>query len=578
MSNAARILDGGPIEDVRRQGQVVVTGGPVPILLVADGDSFRAIDNRCPHMGFPLHRGTVEDGILTCHWHHARFDLTSGCTFDLFADDVDTYPVEVRDGHAFVDLSVPSRDPVEHGLRRLEEGMDQNIRLVIAKAVVGLLSAGAEPNQVASAGGLYGVRRRRAGWGPGLTILSAMANVTDHLEGDQRLAPLYQGLLHVAADASGQPPKIPLRPLESRAIPYQVLRRWFRQLIEVRNADGAERALRAAIALPATRAQLADMMVAAATDHYYLAGWHVLDFINKAFELLDRVGWEEAGDVLSSLVRQLSSAPRSEELNSWRSPINLVALVDEATDSLADLLKEGEAKEWKRDPEFVEQLLQDDPDAIVAALNQALRGGGRPVELAASVAQAAALRIARFHVQNEFSDWIAVLHTFSYANALHQMLKRVESVEALRGVYHGAMRVYLDRFLNIPPARLPVGGEPADAATLLDQFLPLLDHQQQVDEAGRTAYRYLEAGGEPAALFRVLAEALLREDAEFHSFQMLEAALRQYHEREDEEERRVLLVAAARYLAAKAPTPRSTQQVLRIAQRLHRGELVFEEE
>ena len=37
-----------------------------------------AIDNRCPHMGFPLNRGTVKDGVLTCHWYHARFDLLNG--------------------------------------------------------------------------------------------------------------------------------------------------------------------------------------------------------------------------------------------------------------------------------------------------------------------------------------------------------------------------------------------------------------------------------------------------------------------------------------------------------------------
>lgn len=41
---------------------------------------------------------------------------------------------------------------------------------------------------------------------------------------------------------------------------------------------------------------------------------------------------------------------------------------------------------------------------------------------------AAALRVTRFHVQNEFPDWIGVLHTFSYSNALHQLLKRTESV------------------------------------------------------------------------------------------------------------------------------------------------------
>ena len=49
------------------------------------------LDEPRPRVGaFPLERGSVEDGILTCHWHHARFDLESGCTFDLWADDVPT--------------------------------------------------------------------------------------------------------------------------------------------------------------------------------------------------------------------------------------------------------------------------------------------------------------------------------------------------------------------------------------------------------------------------------------------------------------------------------------------------------
>ena len=203
------------------------------------------------------------------------------------------------------------------------------------------------------------------------------------------------------------------------------------------------------------------------------------------------------------------------------------------------------------------------------------------MQLAEAVAQAAALRIARFHVQNEFSDWISVLHTFSYANALHQMLKRAESAEMLRGVYHGAMRVYLDRFLNVPAARLlGPGAREASADShrqALEEYLHLLDQQQQVDEAGSLVYGYLTSGGEPGSLFRTLAQSLVREDAEFHSFQMLEAAIRQFGERTDAGEQRVLMVAAARYLAAKAPTQRELLQTLQIAQRLHRGEAVYEE-
>lgn len=52
-----------------------------------------ALDNRCPHMGFPLSRGSTKDGILTCDWHHAKFDLKGGGTFDLSADDVPTFSV-----------------------------------------------------------------------------------------------------------------------------------------------------------------------------------------------------------------------------------------------------------------------------------------------------------------------------------------------------------------------------------------------------------------------------------------------------------------------------------------------------
>jgi hypothetical protein len=48
-----------------------------------------------------------------------------------------------------------------------------------------------------------------------------------------------------------------------------------------------------------------------------------------------------------------------------------------------------------------------------------------------------------------------VLHTFTYCNAIHQALKRCPTADILRGVFHGAMSVYFDRFLNVPPARLP---------------------------------------------------------------------------------------------------------------------------
>jgi nitrite reductase/ring-hydroxylating ferredoxin subunit len=69
------------------RGCKVVAGADRPIAVFVDAGVIRPVYNRCPHMGFPLDRGTVKDGILTCHWHEARFDLASGRTFDLWADD-----------------------------------------------------------------------------------------------------------------------------------------------------------------------------------------------------------------------------------------------------------------------------------------------------------------------------------------------------------------------------------------------------------------------------------------------------------------------------------------------------------
>jgi nitrite reductase/ring-hydroxylating ferredoxin subunit len=87
----------GSLEELKVKGRLVLHGHHRPILVIYDRGRVFALDNRCPHMGFPLEQGSIEDGILICHWHHARFDLESGCTFDLWADDVPTFPVEVRD-------------------------------------------------------------------------------------------------------------------------------------------------------------------------------------------------------------------------------------------------------------------------------------------------------------------------------------------------------------------------------------------------------------------------------------------------------------------------------------------------
>jgi nitrite reductase/ring-hydroxylating ferredoxin subunit len=580
--NGARFVRAAGQDEVEAAGCTAVQVAGHVVALFAHGGEIHAVDNRCPHMGFPLEQGTVKDGILTCHWHHARFDLESGGTFDQFADDVRVFPVEIRDGEVWVDVAWHD-DPRSHQRERLQVGLERDISLVIGKAVLALLDGGGDPVEPFRAGLSFGTRYRRRGWGQGLTILTCVMNLLPHLDEAARPRALYQGLSAVARESFGHPPRFPIRPLPTLEADIPTLKRWFRQFVEVRDAEGAERCIVSAVQAGADDVQMADMLFAAVTDHRYIDIGHPADFTNKAFEALDLAGWEYAEQALTSLVTGYTSAARMEESNSWRHPVDLIAILEKAFELLPKALEKGRRARadrftWDHRDELIPLLHGDDPQAISEGLLAALESGAMEVQLAATVSYAAALRIARFHTSNEFPDWDTALHTFTFANAIEQGIRRAPSAELLRGVFDAAMSVYLDRFLNIPAARLPEpGSKVAEPAAVLATFPALLDQQQQVNAAGERVVQYLSGGATAEKLLATMGHLLLREDRDFHTIQTVEAAFRQYRFLEGSEAGSHVLIAAARYLAAHAPTVRAQGQTYEIANRLHRGDRLFEE-
>ena len=565
----------GPLEELaRRQPRVISAGGRTIVLFVRD-DQVYALDNRCPHMGFPLSRGTVRDGILTCHWHHARFDLAGGCTFDPFADDVPTFSVEVRDGEVYLDPRPVEADPFSHWVGKLGEGLEQNIRLVLAKSVIGLSETG-ETGPIIERAALFGARNRAAGWSAGMSILTAMGNVLPVLEPADRPRALYQGLVHVASDTAGQPPDFDLEPLSTRETRPEVYRAWLRRFIETRSAEPAERCLRTAIRIGLSQEQVAEMVFAACTDHLFLDEGHALDFANKAFELLDLIGWQHAEEILPSLIGPMVRATRMEETSAWQHPIDLPALLHDAFGELDAAIEAGgeRQREWRGHRELAERILDGEPAETLEAMLGAMREGAPLVGLSATVAYAAARRPVHFHISNEFGDWDTVHHTFTYTNAVDQAMRRAPSRDVARGIFDGAMSVYLERFLNVPKQPIPeANGTQGSREALLAEF----DRQQRVDETAQIVAALL-AQGRHEDVVAALGQALLREDAGFHSIQIYEAAVRQYGNFRGRPEGDHVLVGAARFLTAHAPTVRSVGQTYDIAARLHRGEALHGEE
>jgi nitrite reductase/ring-hydroxylating ferredoxin subunit len=574
-----RLVRAGSLAELRAAGRLVVHVDGEVLCLFADGDDVHAVDNRCPHMGFPLHRGTVCDGILTCHWHHARFDLATGGTFDQFADELRRFPVTLDGDDVLVDVR-PAADRAAHQRKRLRDGLERDIPLVLAKATIALLEAQPSGVDVFRAAVDFGVARRGEGWFRGLTTLTCLMNLVPRLDPPDRPAALYHGVADVASDSAMGPPRFPLEPLPGRAPGPERLATWFRRFIEVRDAEGAERAIVSAVRGGAQPRALADMLFAAATDHRYLDGGHTLDFLNKALEALDAAGWDRAEAVLASLPAQLAGAERMEEANAWRNPVDLVALLEAAFGELSRALDAGRAKRggWGGRAGLVEAVLDEEFPVALDGLLGALRDGATEVELASTVAFAAATRIARFPTSNEFGDWDTALHTFTFANAVEQGLRRSPSPELLRGVLDAAASVHLDRFLNVPATRLPQPEPVPDPDALLAELPVLLDRQQQVGEARQLAASFLGAGGEPPRLVAALGGALVREDRNFHTIQCVEAAVRQHELLRGSGDESLPLVAAAGYLAAHATTTRSQRQTFEIARRLHRGERLYDDE
>jgi nitrite reductase/ring-hydroxylating ferredoxin subunit len=563
----------GSLADLVGDGRLTVKVGSLPVVVVRDGDRCYAIEDRCPHLGFPLRQGTVESGLITCHWHHARFDLASGCTLDPWADDAKGFDVVVEGDDVLV-AARPDLDPAGRLRRRLREGLEQGLTLVSAKAVLGLLELEGPQGIVATAlefGSVY----RESGWGAGLTVLVAMAGVLDQLDEEDRALALVHALAFVSRDTAGQPPRFPVEPLTSAALAPDRLETWYRRFVETRSSDAAERVVATAARGSATRADVEAMMFAAVTDHVFLDEGHTLDFTNKAFEALHLVPRADTPTLLTSLVSQTCRADRAEESAEWRHPHDLRSLAAQAEAELPEAMAAGAkladarvdvgALGWA--------LLDDDPEVVIDAVLDAARAGATPEQLGRALAYAAALRITRFHVQNDFGDWNTVHHSFTTSNGLHQALVRRPTPALLRGLVHGALRVYLDRFLNVPAARLP-DARSGDLADLAECW----EVQGDVDRAGSIAYGFLAGGGDRRRLIAALGHAVVQEDAGFHWFQVFEAGVRQSTAwPEGSQESALILTGVARFVAAHTPTRRELPTVVRTATRLRRGENVFEE-
>nr|AZL94761.1 membrane-bound monodehydroascorbate reductase [Nephromyces sp. MMRI]AZL94763.1 membrane-bound monodehydroascorbate reductase [Nephromyces sp. MMRI] len=58
--------------------QIKILGGKESVLLSLQNGNFFCVGNSCAHYGAPMHKGVLGSGYVTCSYHNAQFDLTTG--------------------------------------------------------------------------------------------------------------------------------------------------------------------------------------------------------------------------------------------------------------------------------------------------------------------------------------------------------------------------------------------------------------------------------------------------------------------------------------------------------------------
>src|SRR6185437_9136030 len=191
--------------ELRRRGRKVIRRAGKHVLLLSVGERVFAIANRCPHEGYPLSEGTEGPNcVLTCNWHNWKFDLATGEAL-VGRDPVRTYPVELRDGEIFLDLSDPVATELKvRALKGLDAALADNDMPRMAREVARLEAAGFD----ASTALTHALQARGNHLENGMTHAHAAAadwmTLADRAPSDEsRLAAMLEPLAHLSWDTLG---------------------------------------------------------------------------------------------------------------------------------------------------------------------------------------------------------------------------------------------------------------------------------------------------------------------------------------------------------------------------------------
>jgi nitrite reductase/ring-hydroxylating ferredoxin subunit len=482
----------GEARVVRHDGERIALFRPT------EGELF-AVDNRCPHEGYPLARGSVRDCVVTCPWHNYKFDLRDGrCVMG--DEEVRVFPIRLAGDTVEIDVTAP--DPASlrpRHLASLEAAIQDNklgqaarelVRLIVLDT--DLLTLTLEILRIDATYAEYGTTHATPTAIDGLRLCRRFS-------GAEAAKALLQGC-SVAAEANQRLPRRgvaePLDPATLGDDPDAAGER-LRALVEAERLHDAEALLRGAIARGWELATIERWFLRLSGDHQLGFG-HPLIYTTKLFPVLELADRRYADAILPALLARVVYSTRAELVpeEAWFRDVVAAARPQYASwyaacdrDRLPAIDRTA----------LVDALLDQPRDAWVALLRRSLTTGIDLQSVADALVVAASERILRFDPAIDADPtvqegWLDVTHRLTFAAAVRAAIGRLREPAIFDLILQAAHFVRSAAPLDLPPAaRLVVPDAPAkdfgDLRPALEELTAALlrhDAAAAVDIAART--------------------------------------------------------------------------------------------
>ena len=543
------------------------------IALFKHNGSIYATDNQCPHMGYPLTRGRVRGGVLTCDWHGWSYDMGGGGCFTGGCDDLATFPVEVREDEIYIDIASGGKKRDDAHFLLLQEGLLSSDNWTLSKAVAIMLARGVSEtdvlNRLVRHAGRHFVTEldgREGGWQ--LAYLVNGVKVASQYQPEDRLIPLMMA----ASGASGRAGDRPAVARLPGEMTWEKLERWIRVFSADREWEGIEKCLITARRIGGHDDKIIPLAYECVVEPFFLGHNESLLYIGYLAELLEQFGWEVAEELVCNLTAKILGRGRGAPDEIRREAISKLESLESF---IADLTANPPTPTADFDEDvFAAGLVSGDLDDTFDTITNALKSGVEIDRLVSTMVLLGADRMARTPASMS-PGWWELGREISLASSIRTALQVAGFQVAAKALYHVAWEFFSNRWLNIRqmPLSTPRGTATSDAAdedAAIEDVISTIE-TVQIQEVGRVTRQYLNNDFSADRLLSELGQCILKDDNGWDILNTLRTTFDEWKLCQGHPARNQLLVGLARWTTDVRQNTNS-DSAARTALRFARGE------